>query len=120
MKLLHPGRHGALEARDGAFTMVETALERELHLLPLLVDLGPDDEQAVGAPECLVTRGVSASDGDSRGRLVENLEVVSDLGALVIVAGRQVLVRPKLLRRLRATPLPVQIPSLNHETCSAC
>lgn len=107
MQLLNPRRHRPLEPIHLARARVQAALEPELDLLPFLVDGGADDEEAVGRSQGLVAGRVAAADGDGGGCLFDDFEVVCDLGAFVVGAGRELLVCPELLGGLGATPFKV-------------
>ena len=113
MQLLHPRRHRSLETGDVSGTRVQAALELEFHLLSVLVDLGADHKESVRGSQRLIAGRVTAANCDGGGRLLENLKVVCDVGALVVGAGGKLLIRPQLLGRLRATPLVVQISALH-------
>lgn len=105
-------------ALDRALAREQQAPQRDLDFLPLLVDLGADDKEPVGRPQGLVPGRVPAAHGDGRGRLFDDLEVVGNVGALVITAGRELLVGPEVLGSLGAPPLTVQVQALHGVACS--
>lgn len=116
MQLLHPPGHRPLVAGEFALAVEETALESQLDLAMDLVNAGADDEEAVGASQALVARRVSAAHGDVPGGLLDDLEVIGELGALIVSALSELLLVPELVLSLGASPLVLQVFLLNGET----
>lgn len=98
MSLLHVLGHGPQDAVVLVLGVEEAALEAQLDLAPLLVDLGVHDEQAVALARAGVShRAVAAAHGDGRGRLLDDLEVVCYSRAGLVGGGRQVARGPELV-----------------------
>lgn len=98
MRRLHVFGHGPQDAVVLVLGVEEAALEAQLHLATLLVDLGVHDEQAVALARARAADGaVAAAHGDGRGSLLDDLEVVRYARAGLVVGGRQVARGPELV-----------------------
>jgi hypothetical protein len=113
VQLLHPRGHGALDTRDFALAGEEAAPEPQLNLFPLLVNGGTDREKAVRRSHSVVTRRVTAADGDSCGCLFNNLKVVGDFSSLIVGALGELLIIPELFLSLGTSPLVLEVLALN-------
>ena len=84
--LIHPPGHRAFEAGNFVGAREQAASEAQLDLLPAPVDRGADGEETIRGPEALVSRGISASNGDPLARLLDDFEVVCEESALFVSA----------------------------------
>jgi len=95
---LHVLGHRAQDAVVLVLGVEEAALEAQLDLAPLLVDLGVHDEQAVTLPRPGAAHGaVAAADGNGGGGLLDDLEVVRYARARLVVGCRQVARGPEVV-----------------------
>lgn len=85
MQLLHPHGHRPRDPLHLLRAHEEGALQPQYRLVPLLVDLGTDEEQSVRVSRPRVSRCVAASHRDLGRRFVHHLEVIRHYRAGLVV-----------------------------------
>lgn len=113
MELLDPWRHGTLLSLDLAFAREEDTLDAQLDELVGLVNGGTDNKEAVGRAGASRARSIAGAHRDRSGCLFEDLEVVGDLCALLVVACLELFGVPKLRGGLRAAVLVLEVLALD-------
>lgn len=97
MRRLHILWHWAQDPILPRSTVEEAALESQLYLAPLAIDLRVHDKQPVAVAPAGRPWGVAAADSDGVRGLLDDFEVVGNLGARLVGGGREVTGRPEVV-----------------------
>jgi hypothetical protein len=93
---LHPARHRALNTFHPAAADEEAALEPKHGLATLPVNGRADDEEPIRVARARVPGGIAAANNNLGRRLLDNFEVVRELGSRLVCGSSQLINRPQL------------------------